>query len=303
MRGARSSTFRCFASAISPSAGPARRRVAIALAKQAKRMHLKPGFLSRGHGGNVAEPHIVDRRADSARQVGDEPLLLAEHALTAITPNRPAGARLLMERGCDFLIMDDGFQSAQHPHGLCAGRRRRPLRRRQRPCPSGRSLARPADRSGALRHRHREDGRGKSRRSGGAAGRARGQADLRGIHQGARRGPLRAPALPGLCRHRTSRQVLRHDRGGRRHGRDGAVVSGPSFLFERRASGTGGDRADGGTRTDHHGEGRHSAAQRHRAAGFPRPPIRAGDRRRCSRMRMPQNASSTKRSMPGATVA
>jgi tetraacyldisaccharide 4'-kinase len=85
----------------------------IALAKQAKRMQLTPGFLSRGHGGNIAEPHIVDRRADSARQVGDEPLLLAEHALTAITPNRSAGARLLIERGCDFLIMDDGFQSAQ----------------------------------------------------------------------------------------------------------------------------------------------------------------------------------------------
>ena len=93
--------------------GTGKTPVAIALARQAKRMHLNPGFLSRGHGGNIAEPHIVDRRHDSARQVGDEPLLLAEHGLTAITPHRAAGARLLIERGCDFLIMDDGFQSAQ----------------------------------------------------------------------------------------------------------------------------------------------------------------------------------------------
>ncbi|WP_292643679.1 tetraacyldisaccharide 4'-kinase, partial [Mesorhizobium sp.] len=80
----------------------------------ARRMQLKPGFLSRGHGGSFAEPHVVDADHDSARHVGDEPLLLAEHAPVAVTPNRAAGARLLLERhGCDFLIMDDGFQSAR----------------------------------------------------------------------------------------------------------------------------------------------------------------------------------------------
>ncbi|QND65352.1 tetraacyldisaccharide 4'-kinase [Mesorhizobium loti] len=94
--------------------GTGKTPVAIALAQQAKRMHLKPGFLSRGHGGSFAEPHVVDIHHDSARHVGDEPLLLAEHAPVAVTPNRAAGARLLLERhGCDFLIMDDGFQSAR----------------------------------------------------------------------------------------------------------------------------------------------------------------------------------------------
>jgi tetraacyldisaccharide 4'-kinase len=76
-------------------------------------MLLKPGILSRGHGGSFAEPHIVDPAHDSAKHVGDEPLLLAEHAPVAVTPNRAAGARLLIEEGCDFLIMDDGFQSAR----------------------------------------------------------------------------------------------------------------------------------------------------------------------------------------------
>jgi len=93
--------------------GTGKTPVSIALAKQAKKMHLTPGFLSRGYGGTIHEPHVVDRKHDSARQVGDEPLLLSDHALTATTPNRAAGAKLLMERGCDFLIMDDGFQSAQ----------------------------------------------------------------------------------------------------------------------------------------------------------------------------------------------
>lgn len=93
--------------------GTGKTPVAIALAKQARKMHLTPGFLSRGYGGSIHEPHVVDSKQDSARQVGDEPLLLSDHAITAITPNRLAGGRLLMEHGCDLIIMDDGFQSAQ----------------------------------------------------------------------------------------------------------------------------------------------------------------------------------------------
>jgi tetraacyldisaccharide 4'-kinase len=93
--------------------GSGKTPVAIALARQAKRMQLKPGFLSRGHGGSFAKPHLVDAQHDSARHVGDEPLLLAEHGLVATTPDRAAGARLLLERGADFLIMDDGFQSGR----------------------------------------------------------------------------------------------------------------------------------------------------------------------------------------------
>ncbi len=93
--------------------GTGKTPVAIALARQAVEMGLKPGFLSRGHGGSFSGPHVVDLDHDGARHVGDEPLLLAEHAPVAVTPNRIAGARLLMDKGRDFLIMDDGFQSAR----------------------------------------------------------------------------------------------------------------------------------------------------------------------------------------------
>ena len=71
--------------------GTGKTPVAIALAKQAKKMHLTPGFLSRGHGGSIHEPHVVDPQHDSARHVGDEPLLLADHAPVAVTPNRAGG--------------------------------------------------------------------------------------------------------------------------------------------------------------------------------------------------------------------
>jgi tetraacyldisaccharide 4'-kinase len=93
--------------------GAGKTPAAIALAKEAKRMRLEPGFLSRGYGGNFPAPHVVDVHHDSARHVGDEPLLLAEHAPVVVTPDRAAGARLLASRGCELLIMDDGFQSAR----------------------------------------------------------------------------------------------------------------------------------------------------------------------------------------------
>ena len=93
--------------------GTGKTPLAIAMAQAAVGKGLKPGFLSRGYGGSISAPHLVDPDHDSARVVGDEPILLAAHAPVAVTPNRAAGARLLIEKGCDFLIMDDGFQSAQ----------------------------------------------------------------------------------------------------------------------------------------------------------------------------------------------
>jgi tetraacyldisaccharide 4'-kinase len=93
--------------------GAGKTPVAIALAEEARRMRLSPGFLSRGFGGSFPAPHVVDAHHDSARHVGDEPLLLAEHAPVVVTRDRAAGARLLTSRGCDLIIMDDGFQSAR----------------------------------------------------------------------------------------------------------------------------------------------------------------------------------------------
>ena len=73
--------------------GTGKTPVAIALARQARRMQLQSRLpvarpwrqLSRSRMSSM--PHH-----DSARHVGDEPLLLAEHAPVAVTPNRAAGA-------------------------------------------------------------------------------------------------------------------------------------------------------------------------------------------------------------------
>lgn len=83
----------------------------LALAAKAKSMGLNPGLLSRGHGGGINVATVVDLSKHDSRDVGDEPLLLARQATTVISANRPAGARLLLEAGCDLIIMDDGFQN------------------------------------------------------------------------------------------------------------------------------------------------------------------------------------------------
>lgn len=93
--------------------GEGKTPVAIALAREARRRGRRPGFLTRGHGGSSTRPHLVDLGHDSVRLVGDEPLLLAREAPTVVTPDRAAGATRLVDEGCDFIVMDDGFQSAR----------------------------------------------------------------------------------------------------------------------------------------------------------------------------------------------
>jgi tetraacyldisaccharide 4'-kinase len=92
--------------------GSGKTPTALTLADAAIAHGLKPGFLSRGYGGGVRHAQLVDLGRDTARLVGDEPMLLAQKAVTAVSANRIEGAELLVGEGCDLIIMDDGFQSA-----------------------------------------------------------------------------------------------------------------------------------------------------------------------------------------------
>ncbi len=83
----------------------------IALANIAKSASRRPGIVSRGYGGIHVRPHLVNPNNDTATAVGDEPLLLARAAPTIVGQNRAAGGQQLVEMGCDFILMDDGFQS------------------------------------------------------------------------------------------------------------------------------------------------------------------------------------------------
>lgn len=91
--------------------GTGKTPTALAMAKAAVAKGYKPGFVTRGYGGSHIRPHLVDLDHDTARSVGDEPLLLARSAPTVVSAQRAKSAQLLIDNGIDFIIMDDGFQS------------------------------------------------------------------------------------------------------------------------------------------------------------------------------------------------
>jgi tetraacyldisaccharide 4'-kinase len=70
-----------------------------------------PVFLTRGYGGRTKGPHLVDHVTDTALDVGDEPLLLAQTAPVVVSANRVAGARFIEQMQADVILMDDGFQN------------------------------------------------------------------------------------------------------------------------------------------------------------------------------------------------
>jgi tetraacyldisaccharide 4'-kinase len=91
--------------------GAGKTPTALAVAKIARGMGLKPGFLTRGYGGKAPPPLMVDPALHGAAEVGDEALLLAAAGPVVVSPDRPAGLPLLAESGVDLIIMDDGFQN------------------------------------------------------------------------------------------------------------------------------------------------------------------------------------------------
>ena len=68
-------------------------------------------FLTRGYRGRLRGPVRVDPRMHGYRDVGDEPLLLAQVAPTWVAKDRRLGAAAAAEAGADIIVMDDGFQN------------------------------------------------------------------------------------------------------------------------------------------------------------------------------------------------
>ncbi|WP_297489921.1 tetraacyldisaccharide 4'-kinase [Acidocella sp.] len=75
------------------------------------RLKPHPYALTRGYGGRLAGPVLVDRGLHEAADVGDEAMLLAAVAPTVLAHDRAAGGRLALAEGASAIVMDDGLQN------------------------------------------------------------------------------------------------------------------------------------------------------------------------------------------------
>ena len=92
--------------------GSGKTPVALALVEALRTRGFHPGVVSRGHGGRQRQPLLLDDLPDP-RQVGDEPSLVRRRTgvPVAVGRDRPAAAALLLARGVDVVIADDGLQN------------------------------------------------------------------------------------------------------------------------------------------------------------------------------------------------
>lgn len=72
---------------------------------------IRTATLSRGYGGKEQGPLKVDAGLHTAKDVGDEPCMLAGSGESWIARDRPEGARGIASDGAQLIIMDDGHQN------------------------------------------------------------------------------------------------------------------------------------------------------------------------------------------------
>lgn len=94
--------------------GAGKTPIAMAVGEYIKKFGYKIAFISRGYNGslsNSTQVVKVNLAKHTYKDVGDEPILLANIAPTYICKNRYLSAKKAQEDGAQVVILDDGFQN------------------------------------------------------------------------------------------------------------------------------------------------------------------------------------------------
>jgi tetraacyldisaccharide 4'-kinase len=83
----------------------------LALVKALRELGETPVVLSRGYGGRLRGPVMVDLDRHAAGDVGDEPLMLARSVAVVVARERIDAVALARSQGATVIVMDDGFQN------------------------------------------------------------------------------------------------------------------------------------------------------------------------------------------------
>jgi len=95
--------------------GAGKTPTALQLGKTLKKSKIPFAYLSKGYGGNITKFTQVNPKIHTAKQVGDEPLLLSEMSDTFICKNRVQALKALNSPKYNskykYIIVDDGLQN------------------------------------------------------------------------------------------------------------------------------------------------------------------------------------------------
>lgn len=73
--------------------------------------NVRVATLSRGYGGSMKDPVRVDIDQHTAKDVGDEPLMMARTGENWVGKDRVATAEAMEHAGVDLILLDDGYQN------------------------------------------------------------------------------------------------------------------------------------------------------------------------------------------------
>jgi tetraacyldisaccharide 4'-kinase len=83
----------------------------LALADILRELGETPVVLSRGYGGKLRGPVMVDPSRHTAEKVGDEPLMMSSRVPVVVARDRVNGVAMARSQRASVILMDDGFQN------------------------------------------------------------------------------------------------------------------------------------------------------------------------------------------------